>query len=90
MTDIDPVSTDDLLQSFEEAYRNGDSERIARFWDMLGRAIEADREHVLNSLLDDLSDGKDVKPFLETMPEDIEFEGLPDAPEPRRGPLGAD
>lgn len=77
MADVTTVELDDIIADFEKAYEEGDEERICELWGVFSKAVGCDRQDVVNSLLDDIGDGKNVEPFLETLPEDIEFEAVP-------------
>ena len=77
MADVTTVELDDIIADFEKAYEEGNEERIRELWNVFSKAVDGDRQDVVNSLLDDIGDGKDVEAFLETLPEDIEFEAVP-------------
>lgn len=77
MSDVETVELEDIMAEFEDAYEKGDEERLRELWGVFSLAIGLDRQEVIDSLLDDLNDGKEVEAFLETIPENIEFEGVP-------------
>lgn len=56
------VTLEDIVAEFE----NGNKERLNELWDVFSTAIDAERGEVVDSLLDDLGDGKDVKPCPKT------------------------
>lgn len=63
-----PDATDRLLGSFERAYGRGDAEATSDFWRRVIPHLGASRDRVLDSLLEDMARGRDVRPFLETLP----------------------
>jgi hypothetical protein len=62
----------ELLEEFTKAYDDEDSEALRAFWKEIASTLDLSRQEVVDSLLDDLSDGGRVVPFLETIPDDYD------------------
>lgn len=57
---------------FERAYNEGDAEAIRAFWKRAAHVLDTSKQEIVDSLLDDIFEGRNVTPYIETLPDDFD------------------